>query len=431
MNKRKNEPSFPFLYNLLKPGPEGNENRKTVIKFSVATFIVALCASILFNLFSNSGTFDYNIQKYFFVYTIPFIFVIAISLNLLHNTELAKLFLKLLLVSVFLIYIIYYYATTNDTLNIGSITNYTVFLLIFIIGLALIYQILVNYLSKLRGFMGFIAQLLFYIPCVFSDVINYILEQINMTSYSTYALLIIEIILIVIYLYLPEISYTLTGQYNSIQLLNNIKYLDEGKQIIASSDVLKIPKNINEPTSKEHYLNNYCISMWVFINPHPPTHLAYKKESHILTYGYTDEHGIQHVKPMIRYYGGGGGDDQFIERNKYVFYFSKYPPTNQYNTSKHTFYDVTLENQKWNQITLNYNRNKVELYINGTLERTFVMTQDMPQYNDLDQISIGEDNGLDGAICNIVYYRHPLSPEQIALSYNTTLLSNLPVPRKR
>ena len=114
-----------------------------------------------------------------------------------------------------------------------------------------------------------------------------------------------------------------------------------------------------------------------------------------------------------------------------VFYFSKYPPTNQYNTSKHTFYDVTLENQKWNQITLNYNRNKVELYINGTLERTFVMTQDMPQYNDLDQISIGEDNGLDGAICNIVYYRHPLSPEQIALSYNTTLLSNLPVPRKR
>ena len=171
--------------------------------------------------------------------------------------------------------------------------------------------------------------------------------------------------------------------------------------------------------------------MWVFINPHPPSHLAYNKESNILTYGYTDEHGVQHVKPMIRYYGGGGGKDQLIERNKYVFYFSKYPPTEQYATSKHTFYDVTLENQKWNQIILNYNRNKVELFINGTLERTFVMTKDMPQYNDLDQITIGEENGLDGAICNITYYRHPLTPEQIALSYNSTSLSNLPIPRKR
>ena len=73
----------------------------------------------------------------------------------------------------------------------------------------------------------------------------------------------------------------------------------------------------------------------------------------------------------------------------------------------------------------------MELFINGTLERTFVMTKDMPQYNDLDQITIGEENGLDGAICNITYYRHPLTPEQIALSYNSTSLSNLPIPRKR
>ena len=55
----------------------------------------------------------------------------------------------------------------------------------------------------------------------------------------------------------------------------------------------------------------------------------------------------------------------------------------------------------------------------------------MPQYNDLDQITVGEENGLDGAICNITYYRHPLTPEQIALSYNSTSLSNLPIPRKR
>lgn len=431
MNKRKNDPSFPFLYNLLKPGSEGNENRKTMIKFSVATIVVAVCGSIIFNIFSNSGTAEYNSQKYFFLYTLPFIFVLAIVLNLLNNIQGAKLFLKLLGVFSMLIFAVYYYATTNDTMNLSSTSNYFVFILIIMLGLAVLYQLIVEYLSKLRGIPGFVAQLLFYIPCIFSDVVDYFLDQFRMTSYTTYVLIFIEFILILIYAYLPDITYKITGQDNSIQLLNDIRYLDDGKQILAASDVLKIPKSIHEPNSTEHYLTNYCISMWVFINPHPPSHLAYNKESNILTYGYTDEHGVQHVKPMIRYYGGGGGKDQLIERNKYVFYFSKYPPTEQYATSKHTFYDVTLENQKWNQIILNYNRNKVELFINGTLERTFVMTKDMPQYNDLDQITIGEENGLDGAICNITYYRHPLTPEQIALSYNSTSLSNLPIPRKR
>ena len=134
---------------------------------------------------------------------------------------------------------------------------------------------------------------------------------------------------------------------------------------------------------------------------------------------------------MIRYYGGGGGHDQLIERDKYVFYFSRYPPTKQYTEKDHTFYDVTLQNQKWNQIVLNYNRNKVDLFINGDLERTFQMKDEMPLYNDLDKITIGEDNGLDGGICNVVYYRHPLTAEQIAFSYNTMSIGSLPIPRTK
>jgi len=80
---------------------------------------------------------------------------------------------------------------------------------------------------------------------------------------------------------------------------------------------------------------------------------------------------------------------------------------------------------------MNYNRNKVELFINGHLERTFVMNDNMPIYNDLDQISVGDNDGIDGGICNVRYYKHPLSPEQIALTYNTMILSELPIPRKK
>ena len=91
---------------------------------------------------------------------------------------------------------------------------------------------------------------------------------------------------------------------------------------------------------------------------------------------------------------------------------------------------LLLKIKKWNQIVLNYNRNNVELYINGKIERTFSMTKNMPEYNDLDTITIGQENGLDGGICNVVYYKHPLSADQIALSYNSMAISEIPVPQK-
>ena len=55
----------------------------------------------------------------------------------------------------------------------------------------------------------------------------------------------------------------------------------------------------------------------------------------------------------------------------------------------------------------------------------------MPVYNDLDPITIGEENGLDGGICNVVYYRHPLSPEQIAMSYNSTIIIKFTSSKKK
>ena len=214
---------------------------------------------------------------------------------------------------------------------------------------------------------------------------------------------------------------------------DSVEFLDNGQLIIANSDDLKIPKE-NESKYKDNiqgeYLTNYCLSMWIYINPHSANHASYNEEKQIFSYGFSDYAGVEHVKPMIRYYGGGDGSDQLIERNKLIFYLSRYPPTNQYDSDEHTFYDVTVKMQRWNQVVVNYNRNIVDIFINGNLERSFKM-KNLPMYNDLDNIVVGDDNGIDGGICNITYYRHALTPEQIALSYNTMVNSNLPVPRKK
>lgn len=420
-----------FISNIFKDNDIGAETRRILIKYIITSVILFVAACILLTILLNTGSSDYNIQKYFFVYMIPIFLTFGIILSLNRSMKATKLFLKLFGVISIMIFGIYLYATTSGSVNIDALSNYAIVTLIVIVGLGILYRALITYMERLTGWGGFIAQLIFYIPCVIYDVWEYLLQQVQLTPYSIYLFILFEFILIILYAFLPDISYKLTGKDNAVQLLDNVVFLDENEMIIANSDDLKIPKTPNQLSTKDEYLTNYCISMWLYINPHPPNHPGYNKETHIFSYGFKDQSGIDHVKPMIRYYGGGGGDDQLIERNKLIFYLSRYPPIKQYAKDDHTFYDLTIPMQKWNQIILNYNRNKVEIYLNGNLERTFEMNKNIPQYNDLDSITIGEENGIDGGICNITYYRHPLSLDQIALSYNTMVLSNLPVPRKK
>jgi hypothetical protein len=51
----------------------------------------------------------------------------------------------------------------------------------------------------------------------------------------------------------------------------------------------------------------------------------------------------------------------------------------------------------------------------------------MPEYSVLDSITVGDDNGIEGAICNVVYYHHPLNAQDVANSYNLFMNFNPPI----
>jgi hypothetical protein len=398
-------------------------NRRVILKTIITSIAIIFSCITVLNIILSNGTAEYNIQKYFFLYSLPVFLVFALLLNLGRETEMNLLFLKVVGLLIIITLFIYYYVTsTNTFFNVDILSNYSLITLITVIGFAIMYKYLTGYLESLKGVPGFIAQLLFYVPCMIWELWDYILSEIHLTPYSIHLFILFELLLIVLYGYLPNISNKMNDMDNAIQVVDKIVHLDN-KHIVLSSDDLKQ----NTDILQSDYLTNYAISMWVYINPQSPTDPAYNKETEIFSYGFTDKDGIQQVKPMIRYYGGGGGSDQTIERNKFVFYLSKYPPSKQYNADDSTFYDVTLPNQKWNQIVMNYNRNNVDIFINGELSRSFVLTNDMPQYNDLDTISIGDEKGLKGGICNVVYYKHSLSKDQIVTHYNSKMLSNPPI----
>ena len=397
--------------------PNNNVWQNCILKYGIMTaVIIGICIFIL-SIIMNPQSAIYNIDKYFFVIIIPLILIFAVLLNDGNNNDGPANFFKIMGLLLAIGIGIYFYSKTT-AIGISSVySKWILITLISLIGLVLIYKVSARYISRLTGWPGFFGQLFFFIPCMLYDFWIYLFEQFKMTSIAIYVIIFLEILLILTYFYLPTITKSVTGINNGKQLLNEPYRLNKGPHVIATSDDLKVPDN----TEKSLYRNNYCISMWIFLNPQNASKAGYNVETELFKYGYTDDQNIEHVKPMIRYYGGGDSTDSTDERDKYVFYFSKYPPKDIDNTDS---YELSIPNQRWNQFVFNYNRNNVDLFINGNLERSFSV---ISTYNDLDQITVGSLKGLDGSICNVEFFNHPLSASQITFAYNTMVGKNPPV----
>jgi hypothetical protein len=71
--------------------------------------------------------------------------------------------------------------------------------------------------------------------------------------------------------------------------------------------------------------------------------------------------------------------------------------------------------QKWNNIVINYNGGVLDVFLNGELVKSDIGV--VPYYT-LDNLTIGEENGVNGGICNVVYFNKALSSTNIYLLYN-------------
>jgi hypothetical protein len=71
--------------------------------------------------------------------------------------------------------------------------------------------------------------------------------------------------------------------------------------------------------------------------------------------------------------------------------------------------------QKWNNIIINYNGGVLDIFLNGELVKSNIGV--VPYYK-LDNLTIGEDGGIEAGICNVVYFRKPLSATNIYYLYN-------------
>jgi hypothetical protein len=79
--------------------------------------------------------------------------------------------------------------------------------------------------------------------------------------------------------------------------------------------------------------------------------------------------------------------------------------------------------QKWNNIIINYNGGVLDVFLNGELVKS---DGGVVPYYTLDNLTIGEDNGLMGGICNVVYFNQPLTSSKIYNLYNSVKFKTPP-----
>jgi len=276
-------------------------------------------------------------------------------------------------------------------------------------------------LKTLTGWFGFMVYFIFYIPCLFIDFIKYILNEFNATDKLIYILLVLEVAFVLLYFYLPSMIKFFNRSEN-IVLLEKSAFLDH-KQTIGNGELNKTPKFlrgkrgiVNDKGSNDEplYNQNYAFSMWVYLNPQAGNNVGYASESEIFNYG--------DGKPRITYFNDISSDSNNFGKSgvdKYRIYFSN-------ARTPIGYYDFTMPGQKWNNITVNFTSIQADLFVNGKLEYTYYYRGNPPSYLPVDFITIGQNNGLDGAICNVIYYPKNLSVIEISTHYNMLMLKNPP-----
>ena len=315
-------------------------------------------------------------------------------------------------------------ASKSKLFFMNSIMSILVGIMI-IVGLAIFYYIFSNYLKKQSGGLGFFINLIFYIPCLFSDFITYAKKEIGLTPNNVFIMFILEILLILLYLFIPKLIGKIV-QNNKYLIMNEPIFLNQ-QETIAQSDLFIVKEdptgkkielehtteNDNDPIPVNTYRDsNYSISFWVYVNTNGASASSYVEEKTIFDYA--------GGRPKLIYLSNGN-----TISDKFRVYFTNATGKKPEERS----YDITAPTQKWNNFVFNYHDGVADLFINGSLERTFEFKEGlMPKPGALtDNIKVGDENGINGAICNVCYFPYVLNSFEISRTYNLLRKKNPPV----
>ena len=177
--------------------------------------------------------------------------------------------------------LIIYWITYNvqELTSTSGLTSFILNVILVVIVLSLIYKTFFVKLpagnSNKNAFFSLIMNLIFYIPCIFGDIMEKASSEYNATTKSSLTALVISILIIVSYFVLPKLT-------QKVQLRG-------GKQLVNQpvyTDQLYTLGNYIQLNGSDQIDYQYAISCWVFIDASPPNmNPNYKKFTSLLNFG--------------------------------------------------------------------------------------------------------------------------------------------------
>jgi len=347
----------------------------------------------------------------------------------------------------------------------GIILNFAIIITL----LAIIYRMM-SYSNLFKGstfitdspLSQLIIGCIFYIPCLLIALIDILsgyykkgstvmvnamkrastgdlassVSSLQITPSRTDIILLILIVLLYLIYYSIPYTYTLFSSQGGQLLLKEPVYTD--KEIVLATYTSLNPQ-VNSTKKSFKLFNydfswsnpdynatqvithsyNYALSCWIFIDANSTANNRGDTFHSLINYG---------GKPNVQY---RGNDNQMIitiekmdvSGNPTLYEGKKYDLDDDGNFIVYRNKNVLL--QKWNNIVINYNSGILDIFINGKLQQSF--NGGSIPYMKLDNITIGEKNGLHGGICNVVYFSDALNIKQVYYLYTSVKDLNPPI----
>ena len=297
------------------------------------------------------------------------------------------------------------YMAQNSSTTANGVFKTIIKTLLVVSILALIYNIIKikspfgN--SKKNNIVDLIINVILYIPCIFSDIINVVVNEYisakspNSQFVTSIVLIVLSAVLFLLYFKLPSLEEKIALQGGQ-QLVNNPVNTNKFHTLAGYQDLNK----------SDEFDYKYGISCWIFIDAMPPnTNSSYSRYTSILNYG---------NKPNILYNATTNTLLIVMEQEGLKTDNSKTYELDD-NGNRIIYKKENFLLQKWNNIIINYIGGTLDIFLNNELVKSEI---EVVPYMSLDNLTIGSDNGINGGICNVVYFKEPLTGPNIYYLYN-------------
>ena len=336
-------------------------------------------------------------------------------------------------IAVCIVGLIMYFLNSHSKLtSIANVVQFGITAMIYITGIAVVLSMARFMFSNRRmgsslfqittesnwviNLLKLFGNLLFYLPCLMLDFVDTLKVQYRLTTQPALILLALEAAFILAGHLLPS-AVANAINHTGVQILSApismnapVTMTTYDVQFVNAHGVEDInPNGDGTPTSTttvslRNY--NYGVSAWFYVHPQPPnTNSNYDSDNYI---------------NMIQL-GSRGPSIQYNPKTNTV-QFSLYGTPIDLVVN-----DITL--QTWNNVVINSDKGAVDIFINNKLIYTghHVPTTNDPVPNAVNNITVGQADGVHGEMCNVVLNTAPFTKPEIEWLYKTNKALNPPV----